>query len=97
LDKAYKEYRVLMPKVLHPYAKEGACRSCSLVGICDGFHRDYAEFFGFDEARSQRLPAAVFDPCHYSCEQLKVVEAQEYDWALPSGITVTGAQEEAVA
>jgi len=97
LDKAYKEYRVLMPKVLHPYAKEGACRSCSLVGICDGFHRDYAEFFGFDEARSQRLPAAVFDPCHYSCEQLKVVEAQEYDWALPGGVIVTGTQEEAVA
>jgi hypothetical protein len=97
LDKAYKEYRVLMPKAMHPYAKEGACGSCSLVGICDGFHRDYAEFFGFDEARSQSLPQPVFDPCHYSCEQMKVVEAQEFDWALPEGIRTVEAPEQAVA
>jgi hypothetical protein len=88
LELAYKEFRILMPKVMHPYAKEDACAACSLRGICDGFHRDYAEFFGFGEAASQHLPAAVFDPRHYSCEQMKVVEAQEFDWALPAGCDV---------
>ena len=41
-DDAYKEFRILMPKVIHPYAKGEACIQCSLRGICDGFHKDYA-------------------------------------------------------
>ena len=53
LEHAYKEFRVLMPKVIHPYTKGEACTQCSLRGICDGFHKDYAEIFGFDEATSQ--------------------------------------------
>ncbi len=84
LELAYKEFRVLMPKTMHPYAKEESCRSCSLLGICDGFHRDYAEFFGFEEAASQVLAHPVHDPRHYSCEQMKVVEQQEFDWAMPA-------------
>lgn len=85
LDLAYKEFRVLMPKTIHPYAKGDACGPCSLRGICDGFHADYADIFGFAEAQAQDLGRPVYDPCHYSKDQLKVVEAQEYDWALPSG------------
>ena len=84
LDHAYKEFRVLMPKVIHPYAKGEACSQCSLRGICDGFHKDYAEIFGFDEASSQQ-GTAVTHPCHYAKDQLKVIEAQEYEWALPEG------------
>ncbi len=97
LELAYKEFRILMPKVMHPYAKEQACSACSLMGICDGFHRDYAEFLGFGEAVSQHLPAAVFDPTHYSCEQMKVVEAQEFDWALPAGYPIVNDREPAEA
>lgn len=80
---AYKEYRVLMTKALHPYTKEGPCTSCALMGICDGFHKDYVELFGFEEAEPQILEAPVYAPMHYGCEQLKVVEEQELDWALP--------------
>jgi pyruvate-formate lyase-activating enzyme len=84
LEKAYKEFRVIMPKTMHPYAKGEECSACSLRGICDGFHRDYAEIFGFAEAISQPGPA-VTHPCHYAQDQLKVVEEQEYEWALPKG------------
>ncbi len=84
LEQAYKEFRVIMPKTMHPYAKGEECSKCSLRGICDGFHRDYAEIFGFAEAISQQGPA-ITHPCHYAQDQLKVVEEQEYDWALPKG------------
>jgi pyruvate-formate lyase-activating enzyme len=84
LEQAYKEFRVLMPKTMHPYAKGEECSKCSLRGICDGFHKDYAEIFGFGEASTQQGPA-ITHPCHYAGDQLKVVEQQEYDWALPAG------------
>lgn len=89
LEQAYKEFRVLMPKTMHPYAKGDECGTCSLRGICDGFHKDYAEIFGFGEASSQRGPS-ITHPCHYAADQLKVVEAQEYDWALPHGHPLAG-------
>ena len=85
LEQAYKEYRVLMPKTIHPYAKGEACHECSLQGICDGFHKDYAEIFGFDEATRQDVGETVSDPIHYAGDQMKVVEQEEYDWALPAG------------
>lgn len=88
LERAYKEFRVLMPKAIHPYAKGDACSKCSLHGICDGFHRDYVEIFGFDEAKSLDLGQKVYDACFYSADQMKVVEEQEYDWALPPGHAV---------
>jgi sulfatase maturation enzyme AslB (radical SAM superfamily) len=83
LDYAYKEYRTWMAKTMHPYTKGEKCQQCSLLGICDGFHKDYAEIFGFSEATSIQLPEKVYDPRFYMAEQLKVVEEQEYDWALP--------------
>jgi pyruvate-formate lyase-activating enzyme len=85
LEQAYKEFRVLMPKAIHPYAKGEACGQCSLRGICDGFHADYADIFGFGEANAVTLNAPTFDPCYYAADQMKVVEAQEYEWALPKG------------
>jgi sulfatase maturation enzyme AslB (radical SAM superfamily) len=90
LEQAYKEFRVLMPKTMHPYAKGDACKQCSLQGICDGFHSDYAELFGFSEATSVEMPVKVYDACFYSADQMKVVEEQEYDWALPAGHAIVG-------
>jgi hypothetical protein len=49
--------------------------------ICDGFHGDYAELFGAGEANSIILPASVSDPKYFIKHQLKVVEADDYDWA----------------
>lgn len=82
-DYAYKEYRVLMPKFIHPYSKDARCASCSVNGICDGFHADYARFHGFGELQPIPGRVPVHDPRHYMQDQMKVVEADEYDWALP--------------
>ncbi|HCJ12168.1 MAG TPA: hypothetical protein DHV51_03630 [Opitutae bacterium] len=79
LEYAYKEHRILMTKS-HPYSKGEKCSECDLMSICDGFHKDYAKFFGFDEATSIRLPSKTYDPRYYSCQQRKVVEEQEYAW-----------------
>lgn len=84
LEYAYKEFRVIMPKKIHPYEKGSACTQCDLVAICDGFHRDYAAQLGFGEAEAVCLGGRVYDPRHYLVDQLKVVEEQEYLWALPA-------------
>lgn len=78
-----REARLLMSRTVHPYVKLDPCRQCSLEPICDGFHKDYGEMFGTAECRSVTLPARVTDPKHYIREQRKVVEEQEYGWALP--------------
>jgi len=84
MEYAYKEYRVVMAKTMHPYDKGDKCRSCSLVGICDGYHRDYANFFGSDEARPEDFGKIIRDPRYYMKDQRKIVEQEEYDWALPN-------------
>jgi MoaA/NifB/PqqE/SkfB family radical SAM enzyme len=81
LEYKFKEYRVQMTKLMHPYEKHpDKCGRCSLRGICDGFHRDYAQHIGFGEARPLESEAVVFDPRHYQRHQLKVIEAQEAPW-----------------
>jgi MoaA/NifB/PqqE/SkfB family radical SAM enzyme len=76
--------RRLMPLSVHSFSKCGACGSCDVASICDGFQGDYGELFGFAEARPIRIGHRVVDPKHYMAEQLKVVEVQEYDWAMPA-------------
>ncbi|HJW92584.1 MAG TPA: radical SAM protein [Thermoanaerobaculia bacterium] len=78
-----REARFLMSKTVHPYTKLPACKSCSLAPICDGFHKDYGEMFGTHECKTITLATRVTDPKHYVREQQKIVEEQEYDWALP--------------
>ncbi|MDD3013275.1 MAG: radical SAM protein [Candidatus Gastranaerophilales bacterium] len=74
MDYAYKEFRVLMTKFLHPYSKKEKCHNCSLTGICDGFHRDYAKIYGFDEGNSVNLDKTIYDPRYFISEQMKVAE-----------------------
>lgn len=77
------ESRRLMALSVHSFSKCGACKGCDVAAICDGFQGDYGELFGFAEARAIRIGRAVTDPKHYMAEQPKVVEVQEYDWAMP--------------
>lgn len=58
------------------------CRSCSLKQVCDGFHGDYAALFGADEATCIELPQSVDDPKHFIGSQWKVVEEEDFYWAL---------------
>lgn len=59
-----------------------ACNSCDLRKICDGFHGDYAALFGTEEARSVQLGGAIDNPKHFISEQEKVVDKEDFDWAL---------------
>ncbi len=64
------------------YTYGPACAQCAANGICDGFHGDYADFFGTDEARPLQDMAATTDPCAFIREQEKVVLAEDRQWAL---------------
>lgn len=81
LEYAYKEFCV--QSASGGYLKGEKCIKCSISPICDGFHKDYAKIFGFEEAKSIILDAKIYDPRYYLNSQLKVVEKEEYDWALP--------------
>lgn len=80
----HHEARRLMAPSVHSFSKCAACKSCDVASICDGFQGDYGELFGFAEARPIRVGRRIVDPKHYMAEQPKVVEVQEYDWAMPS-------------
>ena len=64
------------------YKAAPACETCGAKAICDGFHGDYAAFFGFDEAQAIATDAPIADPRHYIAEQRKIVEPEDADWAL---------------
>ena len=64
------------------YEHVGACDSCAAKGICDGFHSDYTELFGEDEATAIQGIGPIRHPLHYVREQEKVVEAEDRHWAL---------------
>jgi molybdenum cofactor biosynthesis enzyme MoaA len=80
----HRESRKLMPLSVHSFTKCTACKSCDVASICDGFQGDYGELFGFSEARPIRLGRRITDPKHYMAKQPKVVEVQEYEWAMPN-------------
>jgi len=59
-----------------------ACECCSLRRICDGFHEDYAELFGTEEAFSVSDLPVIDDPLYFIREQEKYIEKEEWPWAL---------------
>lgn len=64
------------------YKYHAVCEQCAAQAICDGFHGDYAEFFGTDEAAPITDVPRVSDPCFFIKEQEKYVEAEDQSWAL---------------
>lgn len=64
------------------YSYGKSCEGCSARPICDGFHGDYASIFGTEEARPIREPAMIHDPKHFISQQAKVIEREDYSWAL---------------
>jgi len=49
------------------------CAECSVKSICDGFHSDYAQTFGTEEAKPIKFAKPVDDPKHYISKQKKIV------------------------
>jgi MoaA/NifB/PqqE/SkfB family radical SAM enzyme len=76
------------PKVYHEHARVKSldhnnyryapvCQSCDARSICDGFHGDYADIFGWDEAHPIKLGKLIEDPAFFIREQAKVYEPAE--------------------
>lgn len=64
------------------YKYDDSCGQCAARNICDGFHGDYAEFFGTGAAEPITGIAPIDDPLHYIRQQVKVVEKEDKAWAL---------------
>ncbi len=81
-DAIYREEARRRAKVDCGYRFGGACQRCALRNICDGFHGDYAEFFGAEEAEAETNIPLADDPLLYIREQEKMVSEEDADWAL---------------
>jgi MoaA/NifB/PqqE/SkfB family radical SAM enzyme len=87
MEYLHQESRRLMPLTVHNYAKCSDCSKCDVAPICDGFHGDYGALFSFAEAKPIKLGRKIYQPTYYMESQAKVVEEQEYNWALPGKAT----------
>jgi len=76
-DILYKQNGKLRAEKHTGYKKGDVCKECSIRDICDGFHGDYVEVFGMDEAKAVKLSEDITDPKYYIQNQEKVVD---YDY-----------------
>lgn len=79
-ESIYRKYAEITSKQLCEHSKK--CEKCAAIGICDGFHKDYARIFGTDEAKPITDEEKIKDPLHYIKNQEKIVETEDYGWAL---------------
>ena len=64
------------------YKYNDSCERCALKNICDGFHGDYVEFFGTEEAVPITSEQPITNHLHYIEHQEKIVEEHDKAWAL---------------
>jgi MoaA/NifB/PqqE/SkfB family radical SAM enzyme len=69
----YKQNAKLRAEKHCNYKFGEVCNSCDAKDICDGFHSDYTEVFGLDEAKPIKIGEKIEDPKYYIKEQLKVI------------------------
>ncbi len=77
-----REEAMLKAKHDARYQHPAACTTCSARAICDGFHGDYADFFGTDEARAITDVPFTDDPAFFIRNQEKIIEPEDQPWAL---------------
>jgi MoaA/NifB/PqqE/SkfB family radical SAM enzyme len=65
--------------------KINKCNDCEINFICDGIHSDFVREYGTSGFEPIKIGETILDPKFYLNEQMKVVEEQEYDWAIPKG------------
>ncbi len=78
----YRENAKIRARDHCKYIYSPKCSQCDVHDICDGFHGDYASLFGVEEANPIILGEKITDPKYFIREQEKVVEEEDYDWAL---------------
>ncbi|MDX9974183.1 MAG: radical SAM protein [FCB group bacterium] len=81
-DRVWREEAIVRPQVDLQYRFHDGCGTCSARTICDGFHGDYADLFGTDEAKPITDVAPTQDPLYFIKDQDKVVEPEDKAWAL---------------
>jgi len=81
-DYWYRREAKLRAKMDLHYVHHDKCEQCSLRNICDGFHGDYANFSGTDEADPITGIPVADDPLYYIGKQDKIVEEEDKAWAL---------------
>lgn len=64
------------------YQYDRACNTCDVRRICDGFHGDYAALFGTGEAKGVQIGKQIDNPKYFISQQEKVVEREDFAWAL---------------
>ncbi len=82
IEKVYQDNGRLRAQKQFYFSFSKTCRSCSLLAICGGFHSDYAGIYGMDEARPITDLVRISDPKYFIQHQPKVVEMEDYSWAL---------------
>ncbi|MDO9632944.1 MAG: radical SAM protein [Humidesulfovibrio sp.] len=86
LEDEYRHSALIRAREHCGYRETPACLACGMRQICDGFHGDYAAFFGTDEAQAIKTPTPgagpIVDPRHYINQQEKIVEPEDAAWAL---------------
>ncbi|MCI5071388.1 radical SAM protein [bacterium] len=83
-EDAYRNNAKVRAELHCGYQYSTKCNDCSVKAICDGFHGDYADLFGTDEANAILLDHQVTDPTTFIAEQQKWVEQEDEAWALPN-------------
>jgi len=81
-EAVYREEARSRAEVDCAYKYSAACGQCSLRHICDGFHGDYVEFFGAEEAQAVTGLPLIEDPKHFIKQQEKIVFPEDAGWAL---------------
>jgi MoaA/NifB/PqqE/SkfB family radical SAM enzyme len=82
IENLYRENARLRAREHCHYVYSESCKLCSIQNICDGFHGDYAYIFGTDEAKPIIASSKISDPKYFIVEQEKIVEEEDYEWAL---------------
>jgi len=72
-------------KATNDKIKIDRCNECEINFICDGIHSDFVKEYGDAGIEPIKIGKTIIDPKYYLNEQMKVVEEQEFDWALSKG------------
>jgi MoaA/NifB/PqqE/SkfB family radical SAM enzyme len=80
-DRLYQANGRMRASIQGRYRYAHVCAVCAARSICDGFHGDYAQFFGTAEACPIVDQAAIRDPRHFIRHQDKLVELEDVEWA----------------
>ena len=81
-ENLYRDNAVLRSLQHCRYEYANACNDCDAKSICDGFHGDYASLYTAEEARPIKLGEKINDPKYFIKEQNKIIEEEDYGWAL---------------